>query len=51
MQELVSIYEAALRKGVDQVGPGIRIPNLRREEANRDEPTNAVLRGALRSGT
>jgi hypothetical protein len=49
MQEFVSIYEAAMRKSADRVGPDIRIPNLRRDDANEDEPTNAVLRGALRA--
>src|SRR5438309_6266988 len=49
MQEFVSIYEDAIRKSPDQVGPDIRIPNLRRDDANDDEPTNAVLRGALRA--
>jgi hypothetical protein len=49
MKEFISVYESAEKETADPNGVDILMPKLRRDEADKDEPTNAVLRGSLRA--
>jgi hypothetical protein len=48
MREFVAVYEAAEGQSADPKGIVIRMPKLDRGKDDRDEPINALLRGALR---